>query len=211
MALTAGNRYPVPAARARVEETIHRSRFIATAGRASTVAEAQAFIEEVRSEFADATHNCWAYLIGPPGSSAHIGFSDDGEPSGTAGRPMLAVVQGSGLGDLVVVVTRYFGGIKLGAGGLVRAYAGSVKAVLAVLPRTEKIERVTVRVELPYACFAALQRLLSEYEAQVVDQRFAAEVALELHLPVDSVAAFRERVADLSRGQAVCTMEPTVG
>ena len=211
MALTAGNRYPVPATRARVEETIHRSRFIATAGRASTVAEAQAFIEEMRSEFADATHNCWAYLIGPPGSSAHIGFSDDGEPSGTAGRPMLAVVQGSGLGDLVVVVTRYFGGIKLGAGGLVRAYAGSVKAVLAVLPRTEKVERVAVRVELPYACFAALQRLLSEYEAEVVDQRFAAEVALELRLPVESVAAFRERVADLSRGQAVCTMEPTVG
>jgi len=211
MALTAVSRYPVPATRARIEETIHRSRFIATAGRASTVAEAQAFIEEMRSEFAGATHNCWTYLVGPPGSSAHIGFSDDGEPSGTAGRPMLAVVQGSGLGDLVVVVTRYFGGIKLGAGGLVRAYAGSVKAVLAVLPRTEKIERVTVRVELPYACFASLQRILSEYEAQVVDQRFAAEVALELHLPVDSVAAFRERVADLSRGQAVCTMEPTVG
>lgn len=190
---------------------IHRSRFIATAGRASTVAEAQAFIEEMRSEFADATHNCWAYLVGPPGSSAHIGYSDDGEPSGTAGRPMLAVVQGSGLGDLVVVVTRYFGGIKLGAGGLVRAYAGSVKAVLAVLPRTEKIERVAVRVELPYACFAALQRLLPEYEAEVVDQRFAAEVALELRLPVESAAAFRERVADLSRGQAVCTMEPAVG
>ncbi len=190
---------------------IHRSRFIATAGRASTVAEAQAFIEEARSEFADATHNCWAYLVGPPGSSAHIGFSDDGEPSGTAGRPLLAVVQGSGLGDLVVVVTRYFGGIKLGAGGLVRAYAGSAKSVLAILPRTEKVERVTVRVELPYACFAPLQRILSEYEAEVVDQRFAAEVALELRLPVEWIAAFRERVADLSRGQAVCTMEPTVG
>lgn len=205
------SRYPVPAARARGEEVIHRSRFIATAQRASTVAEAQAFIEEMRSEFADATHNCWAYLIGPPGSSAHIGFSDDGEPPGTAGRPMLAVVQGSGLGDVVVVVTRYFGGIKLGAGGLVRAYAGCVKSVLAVLPRTEKVERAAIRVELPYACFAALQRILSEYEAEVVDQRFAAMVTLELRLPVEWMAAFQGRVANLSRGQAVCTREPTVG
>ncbi len=137
--MTSSTRYPIPAGRARVEEVILRSRFITTAGPAANVDEAKAFIAEMRAEFADATHNCYAFAAGPPGSTAMAGMSDDGEPGGTAGRPMLAVVLGSGLGDLVVVVTRYYGGTKLGTGGLVRAYSGGVKAVLDVLPVREKV------------------------------------------------------------------------
>src|SRR5512136_3037013 len=135
------SRYPVPAGSARVEETILRSRFIASAAPAATVEEARAFVAALRAEFSDATHNCYAYVAGPPGSTAQVGMSDDGEPGGTAGRPMLAVLLGSGVGDLVAVVTRFFGGTKLGTGGLVRAYSGGVKAALAQLPLQEKVSR----------------------------------------------------------------------
>ena len=132
-------RYPIPANRTRVEEVILRSRFITTAAPAGTSEAARAFIASIRAEFPDATHHCYAFVAGPPGSTAQIGMSDDGEPGGTAGRPMLAVLLGSGIGDIAVVVTRYYGGTKLGTGGLVRAYSGGVKAVLDALPVCEKI------------------------------------------------------------------------
>jgi uncharacterized YigZ family protein len=119
-------RYPIPSARHRVEQVIDRSRFICTVAPVSTVDEAQIFVREVQREFADATHNCWAYVVGAPGSSDRIGLSDDGEPHGTAGRPMFTVLQHADVGDVAAVVTRYYGGIKLGTGGLVKAYSGAV-------------------------------------------------------------------------------------
>ena len=115
------NRYRLPARETRTEIKVKNSIFIATAAPVFTVAEAKAFVGRIKMEFADATHNVPAYLVGF-GTTVTAHCSDDGEPSGTAGRPMLAVLQGSGLGDVAVVVTRYFGGTKLGTGGLVRAY-----------------------------------------------------------------------------------------
>src|SRR5690606_17190774 len=132
-AVTAGG-YPIPAATHRTEQTIQRSRFIATLAHAPTVDAARARIDDVRAGFPDATHNCWAFLAGPPGSTAHVGFSDAGEPHGTAGRPMLDVLLHSGIGEVAAVVTRYYGGVKLGKGGLVRAYGGAVQHALATLP-----------------------------------------------------------------------------
>lgn len=111
----------------REEETVKRSRFIVTVGRAASPEAAHAFIEKIREEHSQATHNCWAFNAGEPGSTAQVGASDDGEPKGTAGRPMLTAVLHSGIGEVVVVVTRYFGGILLGTGGLVRAYQGSAQ------------------------------------------------------------------------------------
>ena len=111
----------------REEETVKRSRFIVTVGRAASPEAAHAFIERIREEHSQATHNCWAFNAGEPGSTAQVGASDDGEPKGTAGRPMLTAVLHSGIGEVVVVVTRYFGGILLGTGGLVRAYQGSAQ------------------------------------------------------------------------------------
>ena len=110
--MTASSRYPVPAATHRVEQEISRSRFITTIGRASTVEEAQAFIRAVADEFRDATHNCWAYVVGPPGDTGRIGMSDAGEPHGTAGRPMLNALLHAPVGDVVAVVTRYYGGTQ---------------------------------------------------------------------------------------------------
>jgi uncharacterized YigZ family protein len=194
-------RYPVPAARHRVEEVINRSRFISTAAPVATVDEARAFIAEMRAEFADASHNCYAFVAGPPGSTAQIGMSDDGEPSGTAGRPMLAVVLGSGIGDLAVVVTRYFGGIKLGTGGLVRAYSGGVKAVLAELPVKEKVALRTFLASGPYHWVTPVARLLPEYEARLTGQDFAADVTWEITLPEERAEALAAALVDLSHGE----------
>ncbi len=115
---------------------------------------------QVSAEFADANHNCWAYVVGPPGSTREIGMSDDGEPHGTAGRPMLNVLLHSGVGDMVAVVTRYFGGVLLGTGGLVKAYSGGVQLALASLPVVERVPRADLTVVLDYSAITPLQRLL---------------------------------------------------
>jgi uncharacterized YigZ family protein len=163
-------RYPVPAGQHRTTEIVSRSRFITTIERASTVEEAEAFVARVRAEFPDATHNCWAYVVGPPGSTARVGMSDDGEPHGTAGRPMLTMLLHGGVGDVAAVVTRYYGGTKLGSGGLVRAYGGCVQQALASAPRAEKVALVRARVTIDHASVSALQRLLPTLEASVVAQ-----------------------------------------
>lgn len=196
-------RYPIPAALHRVEEEILRSRFITTVGPASTVEEARAFIAAVQAEFADANHNCWAYVVGAPGSSGQNGLSDDGEPHGTAGRPMLTVLLHSGVGDLVAVVTRYFGGTLLGKGGLVRAYSGGVQAALQTLPLIEKVPKAMVTAVLEYGALTGMRRLLPPYEAEVVDEEFAADITVRILLPDVHAEAFCVALVDLTHGQAL--------
>ena len=191
-------RYPIPASQVRAEETILRSRFITTLAPASTVEAARGLVATVRAEFVDATHNCWAYVVGAPGSTAQIGMSDDGEPAGTAGKPMLNVLLGSGVGDIAAVVTRYFGGAKLGTGGLVRAYSGGVKTALQQLPVIEKVERVLLQVILPYRLYQPVERLLPAFEAEVIESQFAAEVTLRVRLPVEYVNDWRGALRELS-------------
>lgn len=191
-------RYPIPASQVRIEETILRSRFITTLAPASTVDAARAFVAAVRAEFSDATHNCWAYVVGAPGSTAQIGMSDDGEPAGTAGKPMLNVLLGSGVGDVAAVVTRYFGGAKLGTGGLVRAYSGGVKMALLQLPVIEKVECVLLQVILPYRLYQPVERLLPAFEAEVIESQFAAEVTLRVRLPVEHANDWRGALRELS-------------
>ena len=121
----------------RCEEIVRRSRFIVSLAHTPTPEAAKSFIERIKQEFPDATHNCWAYAAGAPGQTSKVGYSDDGEPHGTAGRPMLTMLLHGGVGELSAVVPRYFGGIKLGTGGLVRAYQGMVKLGLETLPTRE--------------------------------------------------------------------------
>jgi uncharacterized YigZ family protein len=194
-------RYPIPANRIRVEEVILRSRFITTAAPASTSDAARAFIASIRAEFPDASHHCYAFVAGPPGSTAQLGMSDDGEPGGTAGRPMLAVLLGSGIGDIAVVVTRYYGGTKLGTGGLVRAYSGGVKAVLEALPICEKIALTTVLAAGPYRWVTPVERLLPDFEAAVTEQEFAADVTWRITLPEERAAALAAALVELSHGE----------
>ncbi len=194
-------RYPVPARVHRVEETIQRSRFLTAAARAPDADAAHAFVQCMRDEYPDATHHCWAFVAGPPGSTTHIGMSDDGEPHGTAGRPMLTTLLHSGVGEIVAVCTRWFGGVKLGTGGLGRAYSGGVKLVLASLPTEEKVERVVVEVVLGYPDVDAVQRLIAEMDVVVETEEYGADVRYRCGVPEPSVEAFRRALAEVTRGQ----------
>ena len=194
--------YTIPAAHYRVDEKIRRSHFITTVGPAGSVEDARDFIKEMRAEFDTANHNCWAYVVGPPGSTGHAGMSDDGEPHGTAGRPMLTVLLHSGIGDIVAVVTRYFGGVKLGKGGLVRAYSGGVKAALDTLPRVEKMPMTVVEAVIGHREVTLFQRMLPEYSAEVLDASFSVAAAYRLKMPAKFLETFKVRLADLTNGQA---------
>jgi len=201
MIMADSHRYPIPAAEARVELRVQNSRFIGTAGPTPTVDDAKALIARVRTEFADATHNVFAYVIGY-GATTTLGMSDDGEPAGTAGRPALAVLRGSGLGDVGVVVTRYFGGTLLGTGGLVRAYSDTVRAVLEALPRTEKVERRAALLTIPYNAYEQVKRLVTTHNGMIQSEEFAATVILMLVFAVDDLLPFEVELRDLTAGQA---------
>jgi uncharacterized YigZ family protein len=185
-----------------VELVIERSRFIATVDRAADTAAARAFIDAVRAEHPAATHNCWAYVAGPPGSTAHVGLSDAGEPHGTAGRPMLDVLLHSGVGEIAAVVTRYYGGVKLGKGGLVRAYGGSVQHALESLPTVVQVERLDLRIEVGYSELEPVRRLLDSVDARIVAEEFGAAVVLIVAVPATAADKLRLGVADRTAGRA---------
>ena len=189
----------ISAAETRIELTVVNSRFIATIAPAFSVDEARAFVSRARAEFADASHNVPAYLIGH-GATTIAHCHDDGEPAGTAGRPMLAVLQGSGLGDVALVVTRYFGGTKLGTGGLVRAYGDAARAALAALPRAEKVVTVTTLVEVPYPLLERLRLLAAAHGGQTLEEEFAAAITLTLRFRAERYDAFATALRELSHG-----------
>src|SRR3954447_18091317 len=173
----------IPAGPARTQNRASNSRLIASAPPSATVEAARAFIASVRAEMPDASHHVYAYIVGH-GATTTLSMTDDGEPPGTAGRPVMAVLKGSGLGDVALVITRYFGGTQLGTGGLVRAYGDAAKAVLVALPREEKIERRAVVLTLPYAAYELARRILAAHAGSVVEESFAADVTLRALLPL---------------------------
>ncbi|MFO8174600.1 MAG: YigZ family protein [Gemmatimonadota bacterium] len=195
-------RYLIPARPHRVEEVIQKSRFITAIAHAPDRESAHAFLEGIRQEFPDATHHCWAFVAGPPGSTASIGMSDDGEPHGTAGRPMLNALLHSEVGEIVAVCVRYFGGTKLGTGGLSRAYSGGVKMALESLPTRERVERVTLEIRVEYEAVDGLKRLLEEAEALIRDETYGADVTYRVAVPQESVTALKKELAGITRGTA---------
>jgi len=192
-------RYRIPAREIQTEISVMNSRFIASIAPAFNVDQAKAFIRKIKDEFGDASHNVPAYVIGY-GTSVIAHCNDDGEPSGTAGRPALAVLQGSGLGDVVVVVTRYFGGTKLGKGGLVRAYGDAVRAVLEVLPLAEKIPTHTTMLSLPYSHFERIKLLTDTYHGKILDQDFGTDVTLTIQFAVENFSQFQDSLGELTHG-----------
>jgi uncharacterized YigZ family protein len=193
------NRYLIPAQETRIEIRVSNSRFIATLAPTFSIEAARAFIERVKTEFSDASHHVPAFVIGHgPSVTAHC--NDDGEPSGTAGRPALAVLQGSGLGDAAVVVTRYFGGAKLGTGGLVRAYGDAVRAVLEVAPRAEKAPTHTALLAVPYHLFEQVKLLIEAENGRILDETFAADITLTIQFTVEQFPVFQEALQELSHG-----------
>ncbi len=191
--------YPIPSDEVRAEIKVVNSRFIASLAPAFSVDEARAFISRIKDEFSDASHNVPVFLIGH-GDSVTAHCSDAGEPSGTAGRPALAVLQGSGLGDVVVVVTRYFGGTKLGTGGLVRAYSDSVRAVLEKVVRSARVMTDTVMVAFPYTYLERVRRIAAACEGTILDEEFAADVTVTARFRVEDAPLFQAQLIELTSG-----------
>ena len=182
-----------PAAPATHLLEVKHSRFIAHAAAVATPDAALAFLAAVAD--ADATHNCWAYRIG-----GEYRFNDDGEPAGTAGRPILAAIDGQGLDRVVAVVTRWFGGITLGAGGLVRAYGGSAAECLRIAPRRELVVFAEFDLAYPFAETGPVHALIAQFDAEKLDERFDADGArLHVRVPADRVEALKARLRDATR------------
>lgn len=197
--------YKIPAKLYRTEETIKRSRFIATVAHAFTEEDAKVFISIIKNEFPDATHNCWAFVAGPPGDTARIGLSDDGEPHGTAGKPILTVLLHSEIGEIVAVVTRYFGGTKLGTGGLVRAYSGSVKNALAGLSIKEKRDVITLTAILDYSKVTAVRQMIESFNSEIIEAKYEADVSFKIELPKNNKDSFIHAITDLTGGEILIT------
>jgi len=191
--------YLVPAEEIRREQIVVNSRFIASLAPVFSVDEAKTFIARIKAEFPDASHNVPVYLIGH-GDSEIAHCSDAGEPSGTAGRPALAVLRGSGLGDVAVVVTRYFGGTKLGTGGLVRAYSDAVRSVVEAVPRAEKVPTHTIMAEYPYRLVERVRQIITAQHGQILDEEFAASVTLTARVAVDRFPLFQSALQELTNG-----------
>lgn len=183
------------------ELLIKRSRFLAQCAHVSSLAEARAFVERMRNAHPSATHHCWACVAGAPGATAQVGCSDDGEPHGTAGRPMLQVLLHSGIGGICMVVTRWFGGVKLGTGGLVRAYQDSVRRNLDGLPLEERIALANLTFTLDYACLEGLRRLLPDFSAKIVAESYHSQATLHISLPEERRADFDGAVNGLIRAK----------
>ena len=192
--------YKIPAKLNRTVEIIKRSRFVASVAHAATEKDAKAFISKIKNEFPDAAHHCWAYVAGPPGDTARVGMSDDGEPHGTAGRPILTVILHSEIGEIVAVVTRYFGGTKLGKGGLVRAYSGSVKNALAGLTVKDKRDVLFFTVNLDYSNITAAKKMIGSFRAEIIEENYEADVSFKIELPKNNEDSFIRAIKDLTGG-----------
>lgn len=199
--------YPIPGRETRLETRVSNSRFLAILAEARTADEAHAFVRALKAELADASAHAYAFRAGYGGSVTE-GVSDGGEPSGTAGKPMLAVLRGEDLGDVVAVVVRWFGGTKLGTGGLVRAFSGALKDALAVLPRAQRIPRCSGAVAIPYPLYERLKLLVAAHEGAITHEDFAAAITLGLILPQARCAAFDTALATLSGGGARVAWTP---
>ena len=185
------------------EIIVKKSRFITTIGHTAGMEECRAFIATVSAQYADATHNCYAFNGSAPGSTAICGCSDDGEPHGTAGQPMLNVVLHCGLGELTAVVTRYFGGTLLGTGGLVKAYQDAVKTALADLPTAERMVPAYLDIVIEHSQVGLLKKLLPDFNAQILKQGFGAQASFTLLLPQAKASAFAALLADKTKGRGL--------
>ena len=176
--------YNIPATSLDVEEVIKNSQFITRIRHVDTAEAAKAFIKEMNLSYPEANHHCWAYIVGNPQSTTLISCSDDGEPSGTAGKPMLHVLQHSGIGDIAAVRTRFFGGTKLGTGGLARAYGGGVKLALDTLKLQTKISYNKLKFAIDYSQIKDCEHLLKDFITRdlTIDYQENVLVSVEIEL-----------------------------
>ena len=184
---------------AQAELVEKKSRFIATIRPVSSEEEAVAFIEEMKKKYYDARHNCSAFVIGSKGELTRS--SDDGEPSGTAGRPMLEVLTGSGIRNIAVVVTRYFGGVLLGTGGLVRAYSGAVKMALEQCETITRRYGVQMLIKTDYNGVGKIQYLLGSKDVVIQDSVYAADVQMTVLVPIEEYDSLCKELVETTNGR----------
>lgn len=189
--------YPVPSQILETTFEVKKSLFHARAGLAENREQAMTLLAECKSTYPDARHHCWAYLLGNPFSPHSAAMSDDGEPSGTAGKPILNVLQHKGVGDVMVVVSRYFGGIKLGAGGLVRAYSASAQQTMEQLPVVEHVLLTPVQICTEFRHEQFFRHFVEQHAGQVEHCEYQQGVTLYLALPEQHVQALQESAANL--------------
>ena len=192
--------YLIPLNEIRSEHVVVNSRFIATLAPVFNVEEARTFIARMKKEFAAATHNVPAYIIGG-GNTVTEFCSDDGEPAGTSGKPVLAVLRGSGLGDVAVVITRYFGGILLGTGGLVKAYTESTQMVVNAVERGKRVEVNIALLAIPYNLLERIRLTVARNGGEVVGEEYAGDITMTLQFPVESMDGFQRELQELSAGK----------
>lgn len=199
------NAYLVPLNEIRREHIVVNSRFIATLGPVSGTDEARTFIARIKQEFAEASHNVSAYIIGG-GNTVTEYFSDDGEPSGTAGRPALTVLRGSGLGNVALVVTRYFGGTLLGTGGLVKAYTESTQLVVNAVGRGRRVPVHVAMAAIPYNLLERVRLMVTRNQGEVLGEDYAADITMTLQFPVESFDGFQNELRELSAGKLMAEL-----
>lgn len=201
--------YCVPSKSCDIEFEVKRSKFLTFSANAESRQQAETFIHDLRVKHPKANHVCWAYIAGAPNTTIRS-MSDDGEPSGTAGMPMLKVLEYSGYGDIVVAVVRYFGGTKLGTGGLQRAYSDAVSLVLADLPTKLKVHRTTLELTFDYTHDGSISRLLDRYDVESVDANYAQKVTLSIAIASSELIIFRRELTNITAGNVeIYLTEPT--
>ena len=193
--------YLIPLADIEVETVVNKSRFICAIRHCQDNQQVKQFIEENRLKYPDASHHCYAFVSSRPDNSQAYGFSDDGEPSGTAGRPMFAALQGSSIGEICAVVTRYFGGTKLGTGGLQRAYGLSVREALLELQTQLKTPTESVNLRCNYNQVKDIEHVIESFSGVISKQEFTDLISLTISLPIVDIKPFCQRVFDLTSGQ----------
>lgn len=181
------------------EIEIKKSRFIGYGFPISSPDDARDKLKELKVKYPDSRHVCYAFVWGP--SSTHMGMGDDGEPNGTAGRPMLEVVKGSGYENILVAVVRYFGGIKLGTGGLVKAYTEITQLVIKNIEVEEYIEKELFELVVPYPVYESIKKLVAYYKCTLIREDFHTDIVLELEIPKDSVNEITRDITDISKGK----------
>lgn len=193
------------AAPARHELVVKKSRFLGCVEPCADRAAALARVAELRAEHPGAVHVCWALLAG-----GHSAANDDGEPGGTAGRPMLDVLRHQGLDGVLATAVRYWGGVKLGAGGLVRAYTDCIAQALLTAEKIERVAQVELSCELPYELEGRLRRLAEQYGAVLLDVSHATRVNMRLSMPITARAAFTAAVDEVAQGRVAWARESSI-
>lgn len=201
--------YLVPKSAVIFEEEIKKSRFITYLQHTEGLEDSRAFWAKIKQEHPNAQHHCWAAVAGKPTDSLQLGFSDDGEPAGTAGKPMLSALQGSQLGEISAVVVRYYGGILLGTGGLVRAYGNGVQQALKLIESEIKVERAPFKLDCDYGQLNLVQQLCEKHQIEILSQDFQVNIHLILGISEKTVDVFSSELIEKSAGRLVIQLLET--